>query len=181
MGFFDDAASGWDERTGAGSLNHLAPLAAGVLDVQRRPESILDVGCGTGVATLFLAREYPTARVRGVDISAAMINRATAKIGLDPEARVAFREGDASRLPWPDHSFDLLTAVNMPLFFKEIDRVLRPGGSVIVVATLGEGTPFSTPQRTVERKFGQLGLSKAGSGQAGTGTWITASKPEGPG
>lgn len=178
MGFFDRAASGWDERTGAGSLEHLAPLAAGVLDVEPRPESILDVGCGTGAATLFLAREYPTARIRGVDISPAMINRAGAKIGLDPEARVAFREGDCSRLPWPDQSFDLLTAVNMPLFFAEIDRVLRPGGSVIVVATLGEETPFSTPRRTIERKFARLGMKRAGGGSAGKGTWFTATKPE---
>ncbi len=176
MGFFDQAASGWDERTGAGSLDHLAPLAAGVLDVKTPPERILDVGCGTGAATLFLAREFPTARIRGVDISPAMINRAVAKIGLDPEARVAFREGDCARLPWPDHSFDLLTAVNMPLFFNEINRVLRPGGSVIVVATLGEGTPFSTPERTIERKFERLGLERSGGGSAAGGTWFTATK-----
>jgi ubiquinone/menaquinone biosynthesis C-methylase UbiE len=176
MGFFDRAAGGWDERTGAGSLDHLAPLAAGVLDVSSQPESILDVGCGTGAATLFLAREFPRARIRGVDISPAMISRASAKIGLDPEARVAFRQGDASRLPWPDESFDLVTAVNMPLFFAEIDRVLRPGGSVIVVATLGERTPFSTPERTIERKFSKLGLERAGGGSAGSGTWYTATR-----
>lgn len=180
MHFFDRAAGGWDERTGAGSLDHLAPLAAGVLDVKARPESILDVGCGTGAATLFLAREFPTARIRGVDISPAMINRASAKIGLDPEARVAFREGDSSRLPWPDDSFDLLTAVNVPLFFNEIDRVLRPGGSVIVVATHGEGTPFFTPERTIERKFARLGLRRSGGGSAGRGTWFTATRT-GPG
>ncbi len=178
MGFFDGAASGWDERTGAGSVDHLAPLAAGVLDLEKPPESILDVGCGTGAATLFLAREFPRARVRGIDISPAMIIRAGAKIGLDPEARVAFREGDSSRLPWPDRSFDLVTAVNMPLFFKEINRVLRPGGSVIVVATLGEATPFSTPERTIERKFARLGLAESGRGLADRGTWFTATKAE---
>jgi ubiquinone/menaquinone biosynthesis C-methylase UbiE len=178
-GFFDRAASGWDERTGAGSLNHLAPLAAGVLDMEGVPESILDIGCGTGEATLFLAREFPRARVRGVDVSAAMISRAGAKIGLDPEARVAFRQGDSSSLPWPDDSFDLVTAVNMPLFFTEIDRVLRPGGSVIVVATLGRDTPFHTPEQTVERKFSRLGIERSGGGSAGQGTWFTATRKGG--
>ncbi len=176
MRFFDRAAQGWDERTGAGSLDHLAPLAAAVLDVESDPESILDIGCGTGAATLFLAREFPRARIRGVDISPAMVSRASAKIGLDPEARVVFREGDASRLPWPDDSFDLVTAVNMPLFFSEIDRVLRPEGSVIVVATLGDRTPFFTPERTVERKFARRGLERSGGGSAGHGTWFTASR-----
>ncbi len=180
-GFFDRAAGGWDERTGAGSIEHLEPLAAGVLDVKAHPESILDIGCGTGAATLFLAREFPRARVRGVDISPAMVHRASAKIGLDPEARVAFREADASSLPWPDCSFDLISLVNMPLFFSEINRVLRPGGSVIVVATLGQETPFSTPEKTIERRFSRLGLEKAGGGSAGKGTWFTAAKPGGSG
>jgi ubiquinone/menaquinone biosynthesis C-methylase UbiE len=176
MNFFDRAASGWDERTGAGSVDHLAPLSAGVLDVAIEPERILDIGCGTGAATLFLAREFPRARIRGVDISPMMISRATAKIGLDPEARVAFREADASKLPWPDRSFDLVTLVNMPLFFGEINRVLRPGGSVIVVATLGDDTPFSTPTRTIKHKFKRLGLDRSGGGSAGRGTWFTARK-----
>ena len=176
MKFFDRAAGGWDSRTGAGSVEHLAPLAAAVLTVEKEPERILDVGCGTGAATLFLAREYPRARVRGVDISSAMINRASAKIGLDPEARVAFKQGDASKLPWPDKSFNLVTLVNMPLFFKEIDRVLRPGGSVIVVATLGDRTPFSTPSKTIERKFSRLAIDRAGGGSAGTGTWYCGTK-----
>jgi ubiquinone/menaquinone biosynthesis C-methylase UbiE len=178
MGFFDRAAGDWDSRTGAGSVEHLAPLAAAVLRVGREPERILDVGCGTGAATLFLAREFPRARVRGVDISAAMISRAGAKIGLDPEARVAFKQGDASSLPWPDQSFDLVTLVNMPLFFREINRVLRPGGSVIVVATLGDRTPFSTPSRTIESKFGRLGIRTTGTGTAGSGTWFCGTKEE---
>ena len=67
------APPGWDERTGAGGVEHLAPLAAAVLDVSPSPERVLDVGCGTGEGTLFLAREFPQARVRGVDISEEMI------------------------------------------------------------------------------------------------------------
>ena len=176
MRFFDKAAKSWDSRTGAGSVEHLAPLAAAVLAIEREPERILDVGCGTGAATLFLAREFPRARVRGVDISAAMINRASAKNGLDPEARVAFRQGDASKLPWPDGSFDLVTLVNMPLFFAEIDRVLRPGGSVIVVATLGERTPFSTPSKTIRKKFNRRGIDCVGAGTAGAGSWLSGTK-----
>jgi ubiquinone/menaquinone biosynthesis C-methylase UbiE len=174
--FFDRAAASWDSRTGAGSAENLAPLAAAVLRIDREPERILDVGCGTGAATLFLAREFPRARIRGVDISPAMIRRARSKIGLDPEARVAFREGDASALPWPDDSFDLVTLVNMPLFFAEIDRVLRPGGSVIVVATLGEQTPFSTPLKTIERKFAERKISRAGEGNTGPGIWFCGTR-----
>jgi len=180
MGFFDAQARGWDTRTDAGSPAHLAPLAAAVLKVPARPERLLDVGCGTGAATLFLAREYPQARVRGVDLSPRMIKEANNKIGLDPEARVAFRAGDASKLPYPDQNFDLVSQTNMPIFFAEIDRVLRPGGSVIITSSSGQETPFSTPEKTVIRKFDRLGISMIETGVAGRGEFYVGRKREKP-
>ena len=124
--FFSERAAGWDERIGAGGVEHLAPLAAAVLHVSPAPERILDVGCGTGDGTLFLAREFPQARVRGVDLSEEMIHAAVAKVGLDPEGRIAFKVGDASSLPYADDSFDLITQLNMPPFFAELARVCGP-------------------------------------------------------
>ena len=176
MKFFDSAAKGWDSRTGAGSPEHLAPLAAAVLKVERRPERVLDIGCGTGTATLFLAREYPQARIRGVDLSPKMIGEANSKVGLDPEARVAFRVGDAADLPYPDENFDLVCQTNMPIFFAEIDRVLRPGGTVIIASSLGQETPFSTPDRITRRKFAKLGVTEVECGTAADGTYFVGRK-----
>ena len=77
--YFDDRAITWDERTGAPGVDHLAPLAVAVTKIDRRPERALDIGTGTGVAALFVAREFPFASVRGVDVSEEMIRRAKAK------------------------------------------------------------------------------------------------------
>jgi ubiquinone/menaquinone biosynthesis C-methylase UbiE len=171
--FFSERASGWDERTSAGGVEHLAALAAAVLHIPEPPERVLDVGCGTGAGTLFLAREFPQARVRGVDISEEMIEAATAKVGLDPEGRVAFRVGDAAALPFGDESFDLVAQLNMPPFFDEMVRVLRPGGHVAFVASHGDSTPFYTPARVLRWKFAQRGVEEVESGSAGAGTfWI---------
>ena len=74
--FFDRSAPGWDGRTGAGSVEHLAPLAAALLHVKPAPERALDVGTGTGEGALLFAREFPQASVRGVDISEEMIRAA---------------------------------------------------------------------------------------------------------
>jgi ubiquinone/menaquinone biosynthesis C-methylase UbiE len=169
--FFSDRAAGWDQRTGAGGVDHLAPLAAAVLEVSPSPERVLDVGCGTGAGTLFLAREFPQGRIRGVDISEEMINAAVAKIGLDPEGRVAFRVADAAALPYADESFDLVAQLNMPPFFDELTRVLRPGGFVIVAASWGDATPFYTPEKLLTWKFRQRGVEPVGSGEAGSGTF----------
>ena len=70
---------------GAGSVDHLAPLAAALLHVKPAPERALEVGTGTGEGALLIAREFPQARVRGVDISEEMIRGAKRKVGLDPE------------------------------------------------------------------------------------------------
>ena len=169
--FFDRAAPGWDARTGAGSVVHLAPLAAATPLVEPGPERVLDLGTGTGEAALFLAREFPRASVRGVDVSEQMVRAAKAKVGLDPDGRIAFRVADAHSLPYGDDSFDLVVQVNMPPFFAEIARVLRPGGHVIVAASWGPETPFYTRPRLLRWKFLQRGVEPIASGSAGAGSY----------
>lgn len=175
--FFERSAPGWDERTGAGSVEHLAPLAVAVQSIEPKPERVLDIGTGTGEAALFLAREFPRASVRGVDLSTEMIRGAQAKIGLDPEGRVAFRVGDAAALPYAEGSFDLITLVNMPPFFAEIARVLRPAGHVIVVASWGAATPFYTPEAVLVRGFRRRGISEIDRGEAEEGTYWVGQRP----
>ncbi len=111
----------------------LTALAAAVLHLPDRPERILEIGCGAGDGVLFLAREFPAARVRGVDTSAATIREAVSRIGLDPEGRVAFKPGRSRALPYPDAFFDLVAQREGRLHPGEVGRVLRPGGYLILV------------------------------------------------
>jgi SAM-dependent methyltransferase len=174
--YFDDLALGGDERTGAPGADYLAPLALAVTKIDRRPERALDIGTGTGVAALFLAREFPRASIRGVDISEEMIRRAQGKVGLDPEARVVFRVADASSLPYDDVHFDLVTQLNMPPFYAEISRVLRHGGHAIIAASSGERTPFFTPDAVLERGFARNGMVLVTTGRIGSGSYFVARK-----
>ena len=117
----------------------LTPLAAAVLHVGR-PERVLQVACGDGDAALFLAREFPAARVRGIDADADLVGAARARIGLDPEGRVAFKVGGPRRIPYPDDHFDLVAALDARPAPAELARVLRPGGHLILAATRGAAT-----------------------------------------
>jgi ubiquinone/menaquinone biosynthesis C-methylase UbiE len=172
--FFDRLAPSWEARS---SVEKLTPLAAALLHVHPAPERALDLGTGLGDGALLIAREFPQARVRGVDLSEEMIRRAQARIGLDPEGRVAFRVADAAALPYEDDSFDLVAQLNMPPFFAETARVLRPGGYFVITATFGPATPFYTPEPVLRRGFAKVGLEPAESGTAGEGTYWVARLP----
>ncbi|MFL5907528.1 MAG: methyltransferase domain-containing protein [Solirubrobacterales bacterium] len=175
--YWEGRAPIWGDRVNRSGAIYLSPLAAGLLHVRPEPERALDVGTGLGDGALLIAREFPHARVRGIDLSGEMIRRAQARIGLDPEGRVAFRVADAADLPYEDDSFDLVAQLNMPPFFSEIARILRPGGFVLVAASWGPRTPFYTPDPVLRRGFERHGMEHVESGGAGEGTYFVARRP----
>lgn len=175
--FWEARAPEWGERVESSGAHYLAPLAAGLLHVHPEPERALDIGTGLGDAALLVAREFPHARVRGVDFSQEMVRRAQARIGLDPEGRVAFKVADAANLPFEEDSFDFVTQLNVPPFFSEIGRVLRPGGFALIAASFGAKTPFYTPESVLRRGFRRAGLVALESAEAGGGTYFLARVP----
>jgi SAM-dependent methyltransferase len=175
--YWEACAPEWGERVDRSSPEYLAPLAAGLLRVRPEPERALDIGTGLGDAALLVAREFPHARVRGIDFSEAMVRRAQRRIGLDPEGRVAFKVADAANLPFEEESFDLVTQLNMPPFFAEIGRVLRPSGFALIAASWGPRTPFYTPDSVLRRGFRRAGLEPLESAEAGRGTYFLARRP----
>jgi ubiquinone/menaquinone biosynthesis C-methylase UbiE len=148
----------------------LTPLAAAVLHVGA-PERILQVECGDGEAVLFLSREFPIARVRGVDGDGGKIRRAAGRVGLDPEGRVAFKQGGPRSLPFPADHFDLLVAADAGPGAAEAARVLRPGGFLALVATAAPVAPPGFRGKLLRRQLARRGLEPIWSEQAGDGSF----------
>lgn len=102
-----------------------------------RGDTVLDVACGSGNATIPAARTG--ARVTGCDLSPRMLDAARARAdraGL----RIDWREGDAEALPFSDSSFDVVLSCVGAMFAPdhervadEVVRVCRPGGTIGLV------------------------------------------------
>lgn len=151
----------------------LTPLAAAVLHVGD-PERILQLECGEGDAVLFLAREFPSARIRGIDGSAEAVHAAAARIGLDPEGRIAFKQGGPGSLPFPDDQFDLLAAVDSHPTPAEAARVLRPGGSLALVSTRSPEVLRGFRGALLRRRLARHGFEPIWSEPAGDGSFFLA-------
>jgi len=104
----------------------------------------LDVGCGIGFQALLLAEAVgPAGHVTGVDLSLEFRDCARSiaeKAGISKQ--VSFQEGDMNNLPFDDDTFNWVWSANcagyapgepLPLL-KELARVVKPGGSVIILA-----------------------------------------------
>jgi len=115
-------------------------------------DSILDVGCGGGRTVSKLAAIATEGKVCGLDYSkesvavASRINREWIKMG-----GVEIREGTVSQLPFPDAMFDLVTAVETHFWWfdlsagmREVLRVLKPGGTLIIIAEIYKGAQTAT-------------------------------------
>ncbi|MBX2811861.1 MAG: methyltransferase domain-containing protein [Myxococcales bacterium] len=97
---------------------------------------ILDAGCGVGGSTRWLALHYG-AEVDGITLSP--VQRSIAEKLSISQPDVRFHVGDANQTPFADESFDMVWSLesgeHMPCkqtFLKECDRVLRPGGHIIM-------------------------------------------------
>jgi ubiquinone/menaquinone biosynthesis C-methylase UbiE len=147
----------------------LTPLAAAALHVGV-PERALVLQCGEGEAALFLAREFPQARVRGIDRSERAIRLAGARVGLDPEGRVAFKPGSPRAIPFPDDHFDLVTAIDTRPSPPELARVLRPHGHLILASSQTSGLSLSN--RLLRWQLSRHHLEPTTSDRAGNGSYL---------
>ncbi len=109
---------------------------------------ILDVGCGIGGSSLYLAEKY-SASVAGITLSPVQVNRATQRAeAADLSQRVSFQVADALAMPFPDESFDLVWSMesgehmpDKPQFLQECYRVLKPGGKFLMITWCHRPTP----------------------------------------
>jgi demethylmenaquinone methyltransferase/2-methoxy-6-polyprenyl-1,4-benzoquinol methylase len=111
--------------------------------------SVLDVATGTGDMAILLTKQLPGSHVTGVDISTGMLEIGRQKITrLRLEQRVVLQTGDGEALEFPDACFDAITVAfgvrnfeNLERGLREMLRVLKPGGRLVVLEFSQPRTP----------------------------------------
>lgn len=106
-----------------------------------RPQKILDVATGTADVAIEAAKRLSPNQIVGIDISTEMLEVGRKKIkrkGL--QEIITLEEGDSENLPFEDNTFDALTVAfgvrnfeNLELGLREMQRVLKPGGKVVIL------------------------------------------------
>lgn len=166
------AVAGWLMARKNGPLaSEVAELVAP--DAEAR---VLEVGFGPGLVVAELAARMPRGRVAGVDLSEVMLRQARRRNRHAVRAgQVDLRHACATALPFPDESFDAACSVNSLAFWpsslaglREIRRVLRPGGRVVIALRRRRegGGRFDRSARAtsdariseIEREIAQAGL-----------------------
>lgn len=158
---FDGMAAEWSSRA-------TPEREASILDALDRGGlaggTVIELGSGTGIGTGHLIERFND--VVALDLSMAMLHH---QPDLAPKV-----QADASVLPFRDDAADLLVLVNMLLFPAEVDRVLRPGGGLLWINTLGHETPIHlTPEAVVDALPGSW---TATAGRAGSGLWAAVQR-----
>jgi tocopherol O-methyltransferase len=174
--FYDSSSGLWEQIWGE-HMHHGYYGRAGTYKIDRRQaqidiieelldwakvqsaENIIDIGCGIGGATLYLAQKF-NANATGITLSPIQASRARERAReMNLEDKAHFEVADALNIPFKDNNFDLVWSLesgeHMPdktKFVQECYRVLKPGGTLILATWCHRPTNSLAGELTADEK-----------------------------
>lgn len=149
FGYYDEHA---DKHRAA--LSNMNRAMADLVEVQAG-EHVLDAGCGIGSASFWL-EENRGAQVTGISIVPAHIEDCQRNARKRGSQNTTFLEADFCKTPFPDATFDVVWACESQChaerkidFYREVYRILKPGGRLIVADYIRAGRPLPAHSETL--------------------------------
>ena len=153
---------------------YFAPLLAALDRLPKTPALALDVSTGTGAVIGTVIGRFAGCRGVAVDLSPAMLARAT-RNARDGRWPVRFAAANAARLPFHSGAFDLVSVQNAFPVPRELVRVLRPGGWVVLSYSAG-GPVLPWVVRSLANQLRALGCAPVVTEQVGGGRYFLAQR-----
>ena len=129
-----------------------------------KPATLLEVGVGSGLALPLYPAET---EVIGIDLSEDMLARARARAATMPARRIELRCLNAEHMPFADASFDVVTVPyvhsvtpDAARFVREIRRVCKPGGTIVIVNHFSDGRLWSTIGKVARPLMRRVGVNR---------------------
>ncbi len=125
---------------------------------QRQAQNILDLGCGAGHVSFYLAAACQDAQITAYDLSDKMLAVVAAEAGERGFTNITTQQGMVEKLPFTNNQFDLVVTrysahhwLDVPKALSEIKRVLKPQGKCVIVDAMSPETPLlDTALQTLE-------------------------------
>ena len=168
-------SSNYETSIVKGGGNYDEVIRNGLMSIQYKPERILDICTGTGIASFIANEVFPDSRIVAIDQSESMIKIAQNKADEIGLSLIDFRIGNAVQLLESDNSFDLIITSNAPIYLSEITRVLMPGGLFFISLSFG-GQSIVKMEKKVTQFFGNYGLTLLDLKNVGKGVYIISEK-----
>ncbi len=165
------------ERIPGGWETYTAPLRQALCDpiIGEAPRSVLDVGCGTAVASRAVAERFAGTPIVGLDLAPAMLHQARL-LWADRRPALVCVAGDGASPPFAPGSFDLVVVMNAPPEPEAVRELLAPGGRAVFAYSLPY-TPMVRP--AIRRRLAEAGFARASVRPSGLGVLVIAHRDEG--
>jgi len=150
--FFDNTAQTYDKIVNLTTFGRDKYWKKEIVKKISKCNSILDLGCGTGILTFQIAKKFPKAKIVGIDITKSYLDVARKK--LKPSIKIIFLQHDTEKLNLAS-KFDFITAAYIPKYCSPDTIVkiclghLNPGGKIIL-------HDFTYPQNKIMRTLWNL-------------------------
>jgi ubiquinone/menaquinone biosynthesis C-methylase UbiE len=132
--FHEVMAEESDQTTVAALMDTILPVVPGIVERLRSGATVLDVGCGSGMALIEMARNFPASRFVGYDMCEDAVNAGTAEIRRKGLTNVVLVRKDVADMEFSER-FDMVTAFDAihdqarpDVVLKNIARALKPDG-----------------------------------------------------
>lgn len=141
-------------------INHIKQRSHSLLPLGHSGKKILEIGCGNGYDAIALAMKNPLCHITGIDINNDLIKASKQNAAASQCKNVEFIVSNAEKMPFSANSFDIIRAErvfqhlnNVPDVMTEIDRVLKPKGTISIIETDWPGMDIFIEDYHIEKKI----------------------------